>query len=175
MDILSQLLTDKCKQIKDEYKWTSVSRIVGEAVEDCVITMPCPICNDKTLIKYNMNQKSKDVKCEKCSSQIQIKATKNCKKSHSSLKLLGAEYNTTRLSIKENIHYLVVLYSVAGDKYIINNIYFIDHANINEDCIIPRKPLSSTAKRAGWQGCMLVFNTFKSVIPFNPSSELKNK
>jgi type II restriction enzyme len=163
MEILSQLLSDRCKEIKKEKCWTSTSRIIGEAVEDCVITMSCPICNNKALVKYQTNQKSKDVKCEKCSCQIQIKATKH-KKQSTSLKLLGAEYKTTCLSIKENnVNYLVVMYSVVGDKYIINDIYFINHTHINESCIIPRKPLSHTAKRAGWQGCMLVFNTFKSV------------
>ncbi len=164
MDMLSKLLTEKCKQIKEENRWTSISRIVGEAVEDCVITMSCPICNDKSLVKYKANQKSKDVRCEKCSCQIQIKATKFTKNQETSLKLLGAEYKTTCSSIKENnVHYIVLLYSVICDKYTINEIYFIDHADINESCIIPRNPLSATARRAGWQGCTLVFNTFKSL------------
>ena len=164
MDILSQLLTDKYKQIKEEHNWASVSRIIGEAIEECVITIPCPICNYKSLTKYKMNQKAKDIHCEKCSCQIQIKGQKHKKTQQSSLKLLGADYKTTCTSIKENnIHYLVLMYSVIGDKYTIHNIYFIDHANINNNCIIPRKPLSSTAKRAGWQGCTLVFNIFKSV------------
>ena len=107
METLSQLLTDNCKKIKEEKKWKSVSKIVGEAVENCVITMKCPICNYTALMKYNANEKSKDVKCEKCSCQIQIKA-KNCnKKEHISLKLLGAEYKTTCLSIRENkVHYI---------------------------------------------------------------------
>ncbi len=90
------------------------------------------------------------------------------------------------------VHYLILIYSVVGtaciekqcfsihdyclfnnknyvfivkkgNKYNINDIYFIDRAYINESCIIPRTPLSSTAKRAGWQGCILVFNKFKSV------------
>jgi type II restriction enzyme len=137
---------------------------VGEAVEDCVITMACPICNDKALVKYKTNQKAKDVKCEKCSSQFQIKATKHIKNQGTSLKLLGAEYKTTCLSIKENnVHYIVLLYSVTDDKYTINDIYFIDHADITESCIIARKPLSLSAKRAGWQGCNLVFNKFRPV------------
>jgi type II restriction enzyme len=162
--MFSQLLTDNCKKIKDEKGWKSTSRIIGEAIEDCVTTIPCPICSDKALIKYKTNQKSKDVKCEKCSSQIQIKAKKHIKKQLTSLKLLGAEYKTTCSSIKENnVHYLVLMYSVVGDKYNINNIYFIDHADINDSCIISRNPLSSTAKRAGWQGCILVFNKFKSI------------
>ena len=164
MDMLSQLLTDNCKKVKEENGWKSISRIVGEAVEDCVTTMCCPVCNHKALVKYKANQKSKDVKCGNCSCQIQIKATKHTKKQLTSLKLLGAEYKTTCSSIKENnVHYLVLLYSVICDKYTINDIYFIDHTYINESCIVPRNPLSATARRAGWQGCMLVFNTFKSV------------
>ncbi len=164
MNTLSQLLTSKCKQIKEKNNWTSVSRIVGEAVEDCIITMPCPICNDTAMVKYKTNQKSKDVRCETCNSQIQIKASKYTRKTKTktSLKLLGADYKTTCSSIKENnIHYLAVLYSVVRDNYTINNIYFIDHNDINMSCVIPRNPLSFTAKRAGWQGCTLVFNKFK--------------
>lgn len=164
MDKLSQMLTDNCKKIQSEKKWTSNSKIVGEAVEDCVITMLCPICNNKELIKYNMNEKSKDVMCKGCNCQIQIKAKKQIKKEETSLKLLGAEYKTTCSSIKENnVHYLVILYSVTNDIYTINDIYFINSEDINETCIIPRKPLSPTAKRAGWQGCTLIFNKFKSI------------
>jgi type II restriction enzyme len=165
MDELSQLLTDTCRRIKEEKKWKNVSRIVGESVEHCVATMSCPICTEKTLIKYKTNEKSKDVQCKSCNSQFQIKASKNKNKNKQApLKLLGAEYKTTCASIKENIvHYLVVLYSFTGDTYTIDNILFIHQSDINESCIVPRNPLSSTARRAGWQGCMLVFNTFKSI------------
>ena len=87
---------------------------------------------------------------------------KKTKKELTTLKLLGADYKTTCSSINEkNVHYLVLLYSVIGDIYTINNIYFIDREYVNESCIIPRNALKPTAKRAGWQGCTLVFNTFK--------------
>ena len=120
------------------------------------------------MIKCKINEKSKDIKCEKCNCQIQVKATKHRKKDKTTLKLLGADYKTTCLSINENVvHYLIVSYSVVDDKYTINDIYFIDRVDINEGCIIPRKPLSPTAKRSGWQGCMLVFERFKSInLPF---------
>ena len=164
METLSKMLTDRCKQVKEERNWTSTSKIVGEAAEDCIITMHCPICSNKSLVKYKQNEKSKDVKCENCNCQIQIKATKNTKKEHTTLTLLGAEYKTTCSSIKENkVHYIVLLYSVVEDIYTVNKLFFIDCVDINETCVIPRKPLSSTAKRAGWQGCMLVFNRFKSL------------
>ena len=167
MNTLSQLLTNNCKLIREEKQWKSVSKIVGEAIENCVITIPCPICNEKALVKYKANEKSKDVKCEKCNCQIQIKAKKHkaTKKEISSLELLGAEYKTTCSSIKEqNVHYLILLYSVTDNNiYTINNIYFINSVDINDSCIIPRKPLSSKAKRAGWQGCILRFKTFKLI------------
>jgi hypothetical protein len=100
----------------------------------------------------------------KCNCQIQVKGTKHTKKKKTILKLMGAEYKTTCLSIKENnVHYLVVLYSVIGGKYTVEDILFIDHVDINETCIIPRKPLSPIARRAGWQGCYLHFNKFKSI------------
>ena len=164
MERLSQLLTRTCQQVASSKKWKSVSKIVGEAAEDCMITLPCPLCHERSLVKYKTNQKSKDVMCEKCSCQIQIKATKHTKKAQTSIKLLGAEYRTTLSSVKENnVHYLVLLYSVNDYKYTIRDICFIHHNDINESCIIPRNPLSSAAKRAGWQGCMLVFSNFKSI------------
>ncbi len=167
---LSQLLTANCKRVKDQKNWTSASRIVGEAVEDCVVTLPCPICNVAALKKYRANQKSKDAACENCGGQFQIKAARSSAATKSSenakpLKLLGAEYNTTRASIQDNnVHYIVFLYSFTGATYTINNVLFIDRMHINENCIVPRNPLSSKARRAGWIGCTLVFGTFISLI-----------
>jgi hypothetical protein len=164
METLSLLLTKTCQQVASSKKWKSASKIVGEAVEDCMVTLPCPLCKERSLVKYKTNQKSKDVLCEKCGCQIQIKATKHTKNAQASIKLLGAEYRTTLSSVKENnVHYLVLLYSVIDDTYTIRDICFIHHNDINESCIIPRNPLSSAAKRAGWQGCMLVFSNFKSI------------
>lgn len=164
MDTLSQILTANCKKVKENKEWKSISKIVGEAVEDCVTTLACPICKEYGLVKYKANEKSKDIKCEKCNCQIQIKAKKGKKNNGEPLKLLGAEYKTTYNSIKENtVHYLVVLYSSIGDSYTVHDILFIHCTNINERCIIPRPPLKDTAKRAGWQGCILVFDTFNSL------------
>jgi len=44
------------------------------------------------------------------------------------------------------------------------NILYVKNENINSDCIIPRKPLSITAKRAGWQGCNILFNNIEIII-----------
>lgn len=161
MDTLSIYFQAQIETIQSEKKWKNKSRIIGEAMEECAITIPCPLCQSHSLMKYEANQKSKDVHCTHCLAQIQIKASKFTKKKQTVLTLLGAEYNTTRSSIQENdVHYLVFLYT---DKNTIQDILFINRDNITDACIIPRKPLSATAKRAGWQGCVLRFDTFISL------------
>ena len=163
MESTSLLLTDGCLHIREARGWKSESRIVGEAIENCIVTMPCPVCNKKALVKYAASEKSKDVRCDKCGCQFQIKGTKtHSKKMPTVLKLLGAEYKTTRSSIQEsNVHYIIMLYSQMGGIYTVDGVYFVDRDCIDESCIVPRTPLSSTARRAGWQGCTLVFKTFK--------------
>lgn len=49
-------------------------------------------------------------------------------------------------------------------SYKILNVLYITNENVNSSCIIPRKPLSSTAKRAGWQGCNILFDNVQIII-----------
>lgn len=159
---MNELLNKNYNKIKQERGWTSHSRIMGEAVEMCVITLPCPVCDQKYLLKCKTNARAKDAFCENCDAQIQIKATK--RKIQAPLQLLGAEYKTTLDSIKENkINYIVVFYSEKSNIFTINNILFVNTEDINESCVIPRKPLSPHARRAGWQGCKLVFHKYKTI------------
>jgi type II restriction enzyme len=166
MDRLSELLTATYQEIQHTRQWKNKSRIIGEAVEDCMLTIQCPICNVlSTLVKYTANQKSKDIYCTACHSDFQIKTTKYTSKKKETLTLLGAEYKTTYQSIQDgNIHYLVIQYSESNPlHFTIHDILFIHFEDITTKCVIPRKPLSSTAKRAGWQGCTLSFDRFKSI------------
>jgi hypothetical protein len=40
----------------------------------------------------------------------------------------------------------------------IKKVHYIDKRNISKENVIPRKPLSTNARRAGWQGCYLKFD-----------------
>ena len=59
-------------------------------------------------------------------------------------KTIGGDYFTTLNNINEKIDYLIILYE--KQSYTILNILYITNENINSNCIIPRNPLSSTAK-----------------------------
>jgi type II restriction enzyme len=164
MDKDSQILDTIYYEVKKEKKWKGESKCIGEAAERYILAKPCIKCNSKLLQQYKPGEKGKDINCQNCNSKFQIKATKSKREDQTSLKLLGADYKSTCSSIKcGNIDYIILKYSIIDDKYTITDMYFIDHKDITESCIIPRNPLSSTAIRAGWQGCMLVFNTFKSL------------
>lgn len=142
--------------------WKSKSRIIGRAGEIyCYKNMKCIKCNASDWKECTINEKSKDQICKKCNKKYQIKCKNISKNYYNKLKktlkfkTIGAEYNSTLNSIKEKIDYIIILYEKENNNII--DIIHIKSNNISENNIIPRKPLGKTAKRAGWQGCYLIF------------------
>lgn len=166
MNKFTELLNLTCENIKKEKGWKNKSRIIGESIEECILTINCPICQLKELMKYQVNEKSRDIYCNNCKSDFQVKGTKTSSLKKDKIKLLGAEYKTTCNSLlNNNINYLIVLYSENKniDYYNVEQILLINYIDIENECIIPRTPLKSTARRAGWQGCYLVFNKYEKL------------
>ena len=162
-------LNDIIRQVKENNNWKSESRIVGEACEEYIKNnIKCVRCNHNNFEKCKTNEKSKDLICIECSQNYQIKAKSvtqkeiNNIKNENSFKTLGGEYLTTINNINENIDYLIILYE--KQSYAVKNILYIKNENITSDCIIPRNPLSSTAKRAGWQGCNILFTNIQIIL-----------
>jgi len=67
---------------------------------------------------------------------------------------MGAEYNTTLMSILAGCHPSMMIMRYAGEAKLVTDIQVIHRSYITESCLIPRTPLSGTARRAGWQGCL---------------------
>ena len=162
-------LNDCIVQVKQNNNWKSESRIVGEACEDYVKNkIICIRCNINNFKKFNINEKSKDLICINCNQKYQIKAKSATYKQVDNIKYkkqfktLGGDYLTTLNNINEKIDYLIVLYEKQSYKVI--TILYITNENINSNCIIPRKPLSTTAKRAGWQGCNILFDNIQIIL-----------
>lgn len=156
-------------QVKQNTDWKSESRIIGEACEDFVKNkIKCIRCDDyANFEKCKTNQKSIDLICINCNQKYQIKAKNVTQRQVDNIlfkkqfKTIGGEYSTTLNNINEKIDYLIVLYE--KHCYNILSILYIKNENVNSDCIIPRKPLSATAKRAGWQGCSIVFDHVQNI------------
>ena len=162
-------LNEIIASVTKKYNWTSESRIVGEACEEYVMNnIQCARCNNNNFEKCKINEKSKDLICKNCNQKYQIKAKSATQKEINNItttktfKTIGGEYSTTINNINENIDYLIILYE--KHSYKIKSILYIKSDNININCIMPRKPLSLTAKRAGWQGCNLLFNNIEILM-----------
>lgn len=131
------------------YKSNSqIARITTEAW--VVENISCPNCGG-ALDEYPANEKSKDVCCSICSTDFQIKSSKN----RFSKKITGAEYKTTLNSVLNGNNPSLMLLFYNEKSMTVIDFQIIHHSFIIEKNIIPRKPLSSTAKRAGWQGCLI--------------------
>jgi len=140
-----------------EYKSKSqIARVVTEAWVISNIT--CPNCGS-SLRKYPANEKSKDVFCPSCGNDFQIKSSKN----KFSKRITGAEYNTTLHSVKigENPSFMLLHYDENSMRVV--DFMLIHNSFITSEIIIPRKPLSKKARRAGWQGCLIEIDKIPSI------------
>ena len=162
-------LIELISQVKENNNWISEGRIVGEACEQYIKkNIKCLRCNDINYEKCKTNEQSKDLICISCNQKFQIKGKNVTQKQVQNIKnknafnTIGGEYSTTIKNINQQIDYLIILYE--KQSYKILNILYIKTENINYTCIMPRKPLSITAKRAGWQGCKILFDNIQFIL-----------
>ena len=140
-------------------EWKSNSRIFGEVIELWVSNnLKCKCGGAYDL--YKANKKSVDAVCIECEKTLQIKSMSKPYKPNKSnvLRILAAEYTTTLNSIRNKQDWDLMLVHYSKDMLTIEEVHIIESKEIDEDCVIPRKPLGPNARRAGWQGCYLDFN-----------------
>jgi len=129
--------------VKQETGWKNPSRLMGEACERYVVQeIRCPRCTTTgSFVRFPTNEKFKDIYCNHCFQSFQIK------KGNDTNSLMGGDYFTTINNLKQ-VDFLVVKPSGT---------FHIPHERIKKRMVVPRKPLSENARRAGWRGCVLRF------------------
>lgn len=115
----------------------------------------CPRCNKRRhLTRLPTNFQCADVICKFCGFLAQVKATTLPKgSSHLPPRILGAAWGPQHEQIVAGIYHglYVVGFSAAGRLVRID--YVPAHVlQATPQAFEPRKPLSATAKRAGWRG-----------------------
>ena len=117
----------------------------------------CPSCGHERLEQYQSNRPVADFSCLTCHEDYELKS----KKGVLSRKIVDGAYSTMmeRLIGLQNPNLFLLIYDQRNltvvDFLIVPKHFFIPEA------IERRKPLSSTARRAGWIGC----NILLDVIP----------
>lgn len=113
--------------------------------------MYCPCCGNNALKKFENNQPVADFYCENCKEQFELKSSG--KKIDN--KIVDGAYATAidRVNSKTNPDLFVLQYS----DYKVRNLVVVPKYFFTPSIIEKRKPLSETARRAGWVGCNILY------------------
>lgn len=117
--------------------------------------MYCPFCGESHLKSYQNNFPVADFYCNACGENYQLKSKK---KSFGRL-IVDGEYNKMIEAVmtRKVPNFFFLNYTVNIEN--IANLMIVPKEFILPDTIHKRKPLSNTAKRAGWVGCNILLDT----------------
>ncbi len=110
------------------------------------------------LTAYPPGTKVYDFYSADCKENFQLKSASHI----FSKSILGGEYNTTRESILRDAFPSLILLHYDRARWAVEDLSLVHRACITTSCIIPRTPLSPTARRAGWQGYNLMLGEIPS-------------
>lgn len=116
--------------------------------------MYCPRCGKFSLNHFENNRPVADFFCPFCKNEYELKSnTKNI-----SSKINDGSYKTMikRITSNKNPDFLFMKYSNLQWK--VNDLILIPKHFFIPEIIEKRKPLSKSAKRAGWVGCNILVN-----------------
>lgn len=117
----------------------------------------CPVCGN-SLEHFPNNKPVADFYCNNCNEIYELKS----KNGNLSNTINDGAYQTMieRITSNTNPNFFFLVYDAK--KYMVNNFLFISKYFFTPKIIIKRKPLSNTARRAGWVGCNINLKTIPS-------------
>jgi hypothetical protein len=128
--------------------------------KDCT----CPRCKKaRTLVRLPPNFKCADVICDFCGYLAQVKASTVRDVVVLPRYVLGAAWGPQRERMDAGIYFplFLVLATAAEASYAI---YYLSADLQRPEMFKPRKPLSATARRAGWTGFMYDLDAVRSAF-----------
>jgi len=111
----------------------------------------CPACLDAHLKRSQDNTKIYDFVCAKCSESFQLKSQQK----PIGTKILDSAYQPMLQAVRRNSAPNFFLLHYDPLRLFVQNLLLIPRYFISTSCIEARNPLSATARRAGWVGCLI--------------------
>lgn len=143
------------RKIAEQYKSASQKiRVLTENWVDDEIF--CPACG-RNVSQYESGRPVADFFCPNCKEEYELKSKKN----YFGKKVINGAYRTMieRLQSNNNPNFFLLNYNLKNFEVL--NFFVIPKHFFVPQIIEKRKPLSPTARRAGWVGC----NIFLQSIP----------
>jgi type II restriction enzyme len=136
--------------LAESYK--SHLQIARVLTEDWVLNNGyCPSCGNIKLNKYNNNNHAADFFCIKCKLDYELKSSKTV----FSKKVVDGSYSTMIKKIIEHQNPSIFFLNYTSDN-MVKNFFIIPNYFFTPEIIEERKPLSHSARRAGWIGCNIL-------------------
>jgi len=119
----------------------------------------CPSCGNTRLNSYSNNTPVADFFCDNCSEDFELKSKSN----GVGKKIVDGAYQTMleRLADTHNPNFFLLNYDLCSYK--VSNFFVIPKHFFIPEIIEKRKPLSLTARRAGWIGCNILLSRIPEV------------
>lgn len=138
--------------IENYHSATQIARVLTENWVDK--NMYCPRCGNLHINHFENNRPVADFYCPSCNNEYELKS----KNGTLSYKINDGAYNTMidRITSNNNPDFFFMSYSRSELK--VKDFIFIPKHFFVPEIIEKRKPLASTAKRAGWVGCNILIN-----------------
>jgi hypothetical protein len=128
---------------------------LGAYGENAVARLPCPKCKrERTLKRLPANFKCADIICDFCGYLAQVKTTESRDVESVPRTLLGAAWEPQNERMEAGIFFPLFIVVVAPDRR--GHAVFYLPADLQQpEMFQQRRPLSPTARRAGWIGYQL--------------------
>jgi len=142
-----------CFNVEKAKNYKSPSQVARVLSEDWASrNLFCASCNQPRLQLARDNTKVIDFICDRCSETYQLKSQSKPLGN----KVLDSAYEPMIDSIKKNTAPNLFLLHYNLSDYCAHNLLVIPRYFITLSCIEERKPLTQSARRAGWVGCNIV-------------------
>ncbi len=112
----------------------------------------CPNCGNIAIDKYENNRPVADFYCSNCKEEYELKSKQN----KIGVKIVDGAYRTMleRLTSSKNPNFFLLDYQLSSLE--VTNFFVVPKHFFVPEIIEKRKPLSPTARRAGWVGCNIL-------------------
>ncbi len=115
----------------------------------------CPNCGSHKLTRFPNNSPVADFYCDVCHEEYELKS----RKYGTGGKVVDGSYKTMleRLASSKNSNLLLLSYDPISISVV--DLVIVPKHFLIKDIIEPRKPLSPSARRAGWTGCNILIGS----------------
>ena len=133
----------------------SASQTARVWTEEWVVRqMYCPACGEVSLRGLPNNAPVADFHCDNCSEIFELKSTK----SQFGRKIVDGAYQTMINRLQSHSVPNLMLMTYDASRSHVTSLIVVPSQFITPSIIEKRKPLASTARRAGWQGCNILWS-----------------